>query len=531
MFLLFTHSIELVFILLALSIGVTALAKKFDRPYPIALVLLGAISGAMPTLGFFEEIKSLFTSEEFFRTAILAVFLPALLGEASLKLSFRHLRENSGPILMLAFAGTLLAYGVTGALAHLVLGLPLITALVFGALMAPTDPVSVISVFKNLGVSRRLAVIMEGESLLNDGIGVVLFKISAFSLAAIMASGYWGAAVGLGMFLKVVLGGLVIGLSLGFLVSQTVRFFDDYPLENAMSVLLFYGSYYIAEQAGVSGVIAVVAAGLVLGNYGTVIGMSPTTRLSITVFWDTLTLAANSLVFILVGLEISLSLIVEHIVPIIMGIVLVIMGRSAAVYLAAAGFKLPWSWKHVLNWGGLKGSLSVALALSLPPDFPGRETLIALTFGVVFFSLVAQGLTIEPLIRRVGLQKTVQGLREYESLSFDLQQALAAGEELRRLRSEGRVSPQVYDGLVNENLEQISEIEGELDALYRRHPDLLREQEYAARKKMLIAEHQAVERLLGEGVLSEETGDEKKKEILERLEALDEPGPVEVGKR
>jgi len=522
------HSIELIFILLTLSVGVTALAKKMNRPYPIALVLIGAVIGVLPTLGLFQEFKTFFTSEEIFRTAVLSIFLPALLGEASLKLSFQELKENRGLILMLAFTGTFLAFGLTGGLTLLWLGLPLQTALVFGALMSPTDPVSVISVFKNLGVNRRLAVIMEGESLINDGVAVVLFKISAFSLAAIAALGPWGPAMGLVMFLKVVFGGLLIGLSLGFIISQAVRFFDDYPLENSLSVVLFYGSFIIAEQAGVSGVIAVVAAGLVLGNYGTVIGMSPTTRLSVTVFWDTLTLVANSLVFILVGLEISLNTIVLHILPILSGILIVLLGRSAAVYLTATGFKLPWSWKHVLNWGGLKGSLSIALALSLPPDFPARETLISLTFGVVFFSLVAQGLTIDPLIRIMGLQKTVQGLREYESLSFELQQAITAANELHRLREDGRVSPQVFKKLENENAARIARIEKELSLLYRQHPKLLFEQEYAARKKLLIAEHQAVEKLLGEGVLSAESGDGKKRSILERLEALEESEHTDV---
>lgn len=515
------HSIELIFILLTLSVGVTALAKKFNKPYPIALVLIGVISGMMPTLGMFQELKNFFASEEIFRTAIIAVFLPALLGEASLKLSFQQLKENRGVIIMLAFGGTFLAYGVTGGLTHLFLGLPLPTALVFGALMAATDPVSVISVFKGLGVNRRLAVIMEGESLINDGIAVVLFKISAFSLASIAVMGPLGVAAGFAMFLKVVFGGVVIGLSLGFLISQTVRLFDDYPLENTFSVVLFYGAYFIAEQMGVSGVIAVVSAGLVLGNYGTVIGMSPTTRLSITVFWDTLTLVANSLVFVLVGLEISLNNMFEHIIPIITGIVVVLLGRGFAVYLSTIGFKLPWTWKHILNWGGLKGSLSIALALSLPPDFAGREMLIALTFGVVFFSLVVQGLTIDPLIRLLGLQKTVKGLKEYESLSFEMQQTLASNEELSRLHTEGRVSPLIFERLKKENAERISEIKLKLSDLYGKNPKLLLEQEFASRKKLLYAEHQAIEKLLGEGVLSEEMGEEKKRLVLERLEILD----------
>lgn len=515
------HSFELFLILLGLSVGVTAIAKKVDKPYPIALVLIGAFIGLAPVAGVFDELKDFFASDEVFRAVIITIFLPALLGEASLKLSFNAVSKNRAPIILLAFAGTFIAYLTTGGLAYEFLNLPLQTALVFGAVMAATDPISVLSIFKTLGVNRRLAVIMEGESLVNDGISVVLFKLSAYSLASITAMGVWGVAAGFAAFFKVAVGGLLVGGILGFMISQIGRLFDDYPLENAFSFILFYGSYLFAEYLGVSGVIAVVTAGLVLGNYGKVIGMSPTTRLSISVFWDTITLVANSLVFILVGLEIARINMADHLTQILAGIAVVVIGRSAAVYLSTVGVRLPWSWKHVLNWGGLKGSLSLALALSLPPAFAGRETLIALTFGVVFFSLVAQGLTIAPFIRLFGLQKTLSGLKEYENLSFALQQALAANEELNRLHLQGRVSPPVFSHLEQENSERIVSIHRKLDELYHQHPELLQEQKLAARKKLLYAEHQAIEKLLAEGVLSLETGNERKRLVLEHLEALE----------
>jgi CPA1 family monovalent cation:H+ antiporter len=503
------HNIQLIFILLALSVAVTALAKRLNKPYPIALVTIGAVVGLMPVEGIPDEV---------FRTAVISIFLPALLGEASLKLSYSEINQNRRPIILLAFLGTLLAFAVTGGLSHFALGLPLQTALVFGALMAATDPVSVISVFKNLGVNRRLAVIMEGESLANDGIAVVLFNISVFSLAYIFSLGLWGAAAGAIMFLKVVAGGTLVGLSLGFLISQIDRYFDDYPLENAFSVVLFYGAYIIAERIEVSGVIAVVAAGLVLGNYGKAIGMSPTTRFSISVFWDTIVLAANSLVFILVGLEISHITIAEHIYQIPAAFVLVLIGRAAAVYVSTLGYKLPKFYKHIILWGGLKGSLSLALALSLPLDFIGRETIITLTLSVVFLSLFIQGLSISPLIRRLGLQKTVGGLREYEQFLFELQQAGAAGDELIRLYKEGQVSPQVFDKINKENTERILEVNHKLNNLYNKYPELHQEQEFYARKKLLYAEHLSIEKLLSEGILSEETGNERKQLVMEQME-------------
>lgn len=515
------HNIQLVFILLALSVGVTALAKRLNKPYPIALVIIGAAVGLMPLGGVLEEIRNFFASDEVFHTAVISIFLPALLGEASLKLSYNEINRNRRPIILLAFLGTVLAFVITGGLSYLTLGLTIQTALVFGALMAATDPVSVISIFKNLGVNRRLAVIMEGESLINDGISVVLFKLSVYSLTFISSLGLWGAAAGAAEFIKVVVGGTLVGLLFGYLISQVVRYFDDYPLENALSVVLFFGAYIIAEEIEVSGVIAVVAAGLVLGNYGKIIGMSPTTRFSISVFWDTIVLAANSLVFILVGLEISHTTIFEHAYQIPIAIGLVLIGRSVAVYLTTLGYKLPMSYKHIINWGGLKGSLSLALALSLPFDFTGRETIITLTFSVVLFSLVVQGLTISPLIRILGLQNTMGGLKEYEQLLFELQQAAAAGDELIRLYKEGRVSPQVFDKIEKENAERILSVNHRLRALYDKYPELLQEQEFHARKKLLYAEHLSIEKLLSEGILSEETGNERKHLVMEQMESYE----------
>lgn len=514
------HSIELVLILLALAIGVTALAKKAKKPYPIALVLMGALIGFLPSIEVFEQITEFFAAGEVYRTAIVAVFLPALLGEAALKLPMSQIRDNFKPIMLLAFLGTFLAFAVTAGLTYSLLGLHLSTALVFGALMGATDPVSVISLFKTMNVSKRLTVIMEGESLLNDGVSVVLFNISAFTLASILAAGPLGIASGLMEFIRVILGGTVIGLSMGFIFSNLGKMFDDYPLEIAFSVLLFYGSYFISESIHVSGVIAVVTAGLVLGNYGTKIGMSPTVRLSVTVFWDTLTLVANSLVFILTGIELATINIFNHFSQLSLAIIIVIIGRSAAVYLSTIFTEIHPKWKHILNWGGLKGALSLALALSLPYDFPGREMLLVITFGVVFFSLVVQGLTVSPLIRMLNLQKSTVGLKDYENLTARLQQAISASSELGWLRKEARVSPHVHELIKEELSEEIEKINKCLTELYKKHPGLLKQQETDARKKLLFAEHQAVERLLSEGVLSIKTGEERQREILEKIEAL-----------
>ena len=284
------------------------------------------------------------------------------------------------------------------------IGLPLIVAFTFAALMSATDPISVLSIFKSLGVSKKLAVTIEGESLLNDGIAVVLFQISSIYLITYIQMGIAGFGSGVLLFLKFSVGGLVIGLLLGFVFSQLLRPFDDYPLEVAFSALLFFGCYFIAEHFHFSGVIAVVVGGLIFGNYGAKIGMSKQTKVNINTFWDSITQIANSLIFLMIGLEIRHIDFADKWGIIILAILIVVVGRVIAVYSSTTIVKgLSLNEKHIINWGGLKGSLSIALALSLPADFQGKETILLLTFSVVLFSLLVQGLTIKPLVRKLGV--------------------------------------------------------------------------------------------------------------------------------
>lgn len=386
--------------LFIMALAGTAIAKKLKFPYPIALVILGAIIGIIPI---FNEFKLHFLDEEVFRNIVIDIFLPALIGEAALKLSIKNLKANALPIFFLAMGGTILSFLTTGILLATLTKWPIQVALTFGALMSATDPVSVISIFKSLGVNKNLAVITEGESLANDGVAIVLFKLSVFSFALITSSGWGGVMIGFVEFFKVSLGGIAIGGVCGLMASRVFRRFDDYPLENSFSIALFYGSYFLAEHIHVSGVIAVVVAGLILGNYGRAIGMSEKTQQSIEVFWDTIAFIGNALIFYLVGLEIQNMSIQDYWGYIAAAIIISILSRSVAVYISTLGLKssMPTSWKHVLTWGGLKGSLSIALAMSLPSAFPQREAIVVLTFGVVLFSLVAQGLTIGKVIRRI----------------------------------------------------------------------------------------------------------------------------------
>ncbi|MCP3764881.1 cation:proton antiporter [Domibacillus sp. A3M-37] len=247
-------------------------------------------------------------------------------------------------------------------------------------------PGSVLSIFKSVGAPKKLATVIEGESLFNDGLTVVLFNISAFYLLTYMDLGIEGAGYGLWEFIKVISLGLIVGGALGYGVSKLTKYYDDYPLEIIFSVILFYGSFLLAETVGASGVIAVVVAALIFGNYGARIGMSPTTKLNINNFWEVIALLANSLVFLMIGLEITRIDWADKWGLVLTAIFIVLIARSVAVYVSLAFIKNFLSfWKHTINWGGLKGSLSIALALSLTRDFVGREDILILTFSGFYF--------------------------------------------------------------------------------------------------------------------------------------------------
>ncbi|MCA1029774.1 cation:proton antiporter [Bacillus timonensis] len=392
-----------ILILLVISVTVIAISKTIKQPYSIALVLVGLLLG-LTELPVIEEAEVFITRSEVFQAIIISLFLPILLGDATLKLPFSHLYEQKKPVLALALGGTLLSFLLIGGGSYYILGLPLVVAFTFAALMSATDPISVLSIFKTIGVPKKLATTIEGESLFNDGIAVVLFQISTVYLVSYIEMGLTGFGSGVLLFLKFSLGGIAIGLVLGFLFSQVLRFFDDYPLEIAFSAILFFGSFFIAEHFHVSGVIAVVVGGLVFGSYGGKIGMSKETTTNINTFWDVITLIANSLIFLMVGLEIRHIDFSGKWGLILLAILIVLIGRTIALYTSTALVKeLSAKERIILNWGGVKGSLSIALALSLPATFPGKEEILLLTFSVVLFSLLIQGLTLKPLIIKLGI--------------------------------------------------------------------------------------------------------------------------------
>ncbi|WNR44441.1 cation:proton antiporter [Paenibacillus roseipurpureus] len=382
-------------ILMCIAVAIAYLADKIKQPYPTLLVVAGLLLGLFP-IPALHDIKEYVASDTIFKTTVILIFLSALIGDAALKLHAHELKDNKRSILMLALLGTLLTFVLITALCYTLLGLSLQNALVFGSLMAATDPVSVLSIFKSLGLNQKLSVIVEGESLANDGVAVVLFKIALVTTTLSLS----GVLSGSFEFVKVVVAGMLIGLLFGYLASRITATIDNYLVEIGLSIVLFYGAFEVAEMFHLSGVIAVVFAGLVLGSYGKKIGMSDLTLEKMDSFWEVIAFIGNAIIFLMVGLEISNIDFADKWFEITVSIGIVLAARFVAVYVSLSmDHSIPQAWKPIIAWGGLKGSLSIALLLGVAPDFEGRDLLLAMTFSNVVFSLLVQGTTLSWLVK------------------------------------------------------------------------------------------------------------------------------------
>ncbi|MDP6601566.1 MAG: sodium:proton antiporter [Phycisphaerales bacterium] len=390
--------------LLAFAAVIGVLSKFVKVPYTIALVLAGllvAVLGAAPD-------GAVITQE-----LVLALFLPPLLFQAGLHLDIDTLQRKAVPVAILAIPGVAVTTVLVALVARPFFGVESawMPALLFGALLAPTDPISVLATLRVAGAPKRLRTLIEGESLFNDGTGVVLFLI-------LMTAVFGGAHVadisiasGVLQFIQVAGLGVVFGLGFGLIAFWLLRRLNDHVLENAITIVLAWGSFIVAERSGASGVIAVVVAGLIIGNYGTRLAMGKRTIQTINTFWESIDFIVNSIVFLLIGFElqyvggISALMAPKVLIGTAACFGAILAARAIMVYPTAwsVGGHWPSGWKHVIFWSGMKGSIPLALVLGLPGG-EIRDTMLPITFGVVLVSLLLQGFTIGPLIRLTGVK-------------------------------------------------------------------------------------------------------------------------------
>ena len=391
--------------LLGLAILVALAARRLRLPYTVGLVLAGAALAATRSNAGLALTHDL----------IFDVVLPPLLFEAALNLSWSDLRRDLVPVVALSTIGVALcAAVVAGGLARL-LGWPIESALVFGALISATDPISVIALIKESRVTGRLSLLIEAESLFNDGAAAVLFTL-ILVWAAHDPGNAQGPLAALTTFVVVAGGGLAAGFGVGLIAVMIAGTSDDHLVETALTAVAAFGSFLIAEHFGASGVLASVAAGMTMGNLGVLmprerfgLSLTPHGRAFVLEFWEFAAFLANSLVFLLIGSEMAIiDFAREGFFALTLAIALALLGRAVAVYPVSFAFArtrwaIPLNQQHLMWWGGLRGALTLALALALPADLPRRDDILISAFAVVAFSVIVQGLTAPVALKALRL--------------------------------------------------------------------------------------------------------------------------------
>ncbi|ACB53401.1 Na+/H+ antiporter [Crocosphaera subtropica ATCC 51142] len=512
----FTGLVSTLIILLLVATAVALITRWLKIPYVIGLVLAGLVitKQALPgSVGLNPDV-------------ILNLFLPILIFEAAINTDISRLRSTIKPILLLAGPGVILSAAITATLLKFGLDLVWITACAVGVILTITDTVSVIAAFRTVTVPGRLATIVEGESLFNDGIALVLLTL----ITTIHTEGSFSVAEGLEQVFIAFVGGTILGVGLGYLCVGLFQQLDDALSDILLTVAVSLGTFQIGQFLGVSSAIAVMVAGLVIGNLG-FRQTSATAKVTLLNFWEYAGFGVNTFIFLLVGIETDPIVLLTTIPDTLLTIVVYQIGRVCAIYplLFFLGFvdrRLPLRWQHVLILGNVKGSLSMALALSLPYTLPGRTEVITLVFSTVFVSLVGQGLSLPWFVKRLQLSRLSPTKQEMETLQLNLIASKAAQQELGSLLKSGSLPKSLYEELFATYQAKVAVSEQKLRNLY--HSPLIDESDNIGengyldglRRRLYLAEKGAVNDAVRKGLLSDELAQCYIKSLNEKLLSL-----------
>jgi CPA1 family monovalent cation:H+ antiporter len=510
--------VTVLIVLLLVATGVALVSRRLRIPYIAGLVLAGlAITELLP-----HRIR-------LDSALIFNLFLPILLFEAALNTDISRLRTTIKPIALLAGPGVLLCAGITSVLLRLELGLDWIPASLVGVILSITDTALVIAVFKEVSVPHRLVTLVEGESLLNDDVALVLFSL----ILTAYTTGSLSPLHVIQEFLFVIIGGALVGIALGYLSIGLLRQADD-PLGSILlTVAIALGAFQAGQFLHVSGVVAVVVAGLIVGNFEHSQVTSASTQVTLFSFWEYAGFGVNTFIFLLIGLEIKVTTLWQTSPGILLAFIAYQVGRALTVYPLLALVPLfdrpiPMRWRHVLFVGNIKGSLSTALALSLPATLPGREQLIAIVLGIVLLSLVGQGVTLPWIVQRLKLTYRSESYHQIEELQAQLMTAKAAQDELDGLFKSGVLAKAIYEEMRSTYQVQVAASERTLRDIYNQRSEFSRESRSdrtkldAIRRQLLLAEKGALNDALRRRILSEDVVHERIKTINGKLLKLED---------
>lgn len=515
--------------LLFMATLVAFFLRKSKIPYTVVLVLVGLAVGLLSKQwGLFEFMADFRLSPEL----VFYVFLPTLIFESALNMKFSQFTRNIRAITLLSTLGMVISMLLVAVGMHEFLGFSWPSAFLFGALISATDPVSVLSLFKKVGAPKRLTTIVEGESLFNDGMALVLFGILLEGNHEVLGS--------FRDFGEVVFGGLVVGVIMGVIFSKALDYVkNSKEIEISLTLILAHFTFILAEYfLGVSGILATVAAGIVIGNYGAY-KISPSVKEIMNHFWDYSAFLANSLLFLMVGLVIASATedVLILLPALLIAIVITLVARMLMVYtlLPLNNFffpkeKVPLAWMHVIQWSGLRGALAIALILTLPESYPFYQEILIFTVGIIFFSIIFNGFTIGPLLSMLKLQSlsTTEAFEHEESLVLIDQKVQ---KKMEAMLKKGFISKAIFNEISQKYKEHCEACNQHIEDLFRFKRNELspKELKRLLKRHLLGIEKTSFKTLYYQGEITQELLNILLNNVQLQMEMVDTKEVVRVG--